>query len=231
MSTLIAKNIQVGADGTASNNFTIFQPATPDGTLRIGNGNSGITSSSVAITSSGNVGIGTSSPSSLLSLYKYQADYGIGLYGSAQDWTIKNVYSAGGALQIANNGGTRATIDSSGNLQLINSNNVATITQTAITLTGAGAGGTGGQTVNIITSNSTTRGVLIVGSTQNCSAIFFINASNAVNLSSQTTNETRFSATSGAANTANVYMSGSNIVLQNNIQATRNFYVTFIGSI
>jgi hypothetical protein len=64
------------------------------------------------------LGIGTSSPSSLLSLYKYQADYGIGLYGSAQDWTIKNVYSAGGALQIASNGGTWLTLNGSGNLGL-----------------------------------------------------------------------------------------------------------------
>ena len=52
-STVIAKNIQIGADGTASNNFTIFQPASPDGTLRIGNGNTGITSSLVTLTSAG----------------------------------------------------------------------------------------------------------------------------------------------------------------------------------
>ena len=65
-STVIAKNVQIGADGTASNNFTIFQPATPDGTLRIGNGNTGITSSAVALTSAGNVGIGTSSPGQAL---------------------------------------------------------------------------------------------------------------------------------------------------------------------
>jgi hypothetical protein len=62
MSTLVAKNLQVGADGTASNNFTIYQPAAPDGTLRIGNGNTGTTSAQVVLTSAGNVGIGTSSP-------------------------------------------------------------------------------------------------------------------------------------------------------------------------
>jgi hypothetical protein len=62
MSTLISKNIQVGADGTASNNFTIYQPASPDGTLRIGNGNTGTTSAQVVLTSAGNVGIGTSAP-------------------------------------------------------------------------------------------------------------------------------------------------------------------------
>jgi hypothetical protein len=62
MSTVIAKNVQVGTSGTSTDNFTIFQPATPDGTLRIGNGNTGITTSQVALTSAGNVGIGTSAP-------------------------------------------------------------------------------------------------------------------------------------------------------------------------
>jgi hypothetical protein len=66
MSTVITKNLQIGADGTASNNFTIYQPASPDGTLRIGNGNTGTTSAQVVLTSAGNVGIGTSSPASKL---------------------------------------------------------------------------------------------------------------------------------------------------------------------
>ena len=58
MSTAITKNVQVGSSGTATDNFTIFQPATPDGTLRIGNGNSGITTSLLALTSAGNLGLG-----------------------------------------------------------------------------------------------------------------------------------------------------------------------------
>ena len=53
MSTVIAKNVQVGSDGTPSNNFTIYQPSTPDGTLRIGNGNTGTTSSLVTLNSAG----------------------------------------------------------------------------------------------------------------------------------------------------------------------------------
>ena len=128
----------------------------------------------------------------------------------------------------------RMRIDGSGNLKLTNSNNIASITSPAISLTGGTAGPpfVNGQSVNVITANSTARGVLIVSiATQACSAIFFINGGNAVNLSSQTTNETRFSATSGASNTANVFVSGSNIVLQNNIQASRDFYVTYIGQI
>ena len=39
MSTVKSKKLQVGTDASASNNFTIYQPATPDGTLRIGVGN------------------------------------------------------------------------------------------------------------------------------------------------------------------------------------------------
>jgi hypothetical protein len=62
MSTVIAKNVQIGTSGTSTDNFTIFQPATPDGTLRIGNGNTGITTSQVALTSAGNVGIGINAP-------------------------------------------------------------------------------------------------------------------------------------------------------------------------
>jgi len=39
MSTVKSKKYQVGTDATATNNFTIYQPGTPDGTLRIGVGN------------------------------------------------------------------------------------------------------------------------------------------------------------------------------------------------
>ena len=39
MSTVKSKKIQLGSDATASNNFTIYQPDSPDGTLRIGVGN------------------------------------------------------------------------------------------------------------------------------------------------------------------------------------------------
>ena len=58
MSTAIAKNFQIGADSTPSNNFTLYQPASPDGTLRLGNGNTGITSSLLTLTSAGNLGLG-----------------------------------------------------------------------------------------------------------------------------------------------------------------------------
>jgi hypothetical protein len=66
MSTVKTKNVQVGTDGTASNNFTIYVPGTPDGTVRIGNGDAGAVTDAVTINSSGNVGVGTSSPSQTL---------------------------------------------------------------------------------------------------------------------------------------------------------------------
>jgi hypothetical protein len=58
MSTVVSKNVQIGADGTASNNFTAYQPAAPDGTLRIGNGNSGSVTDAITLTSAGNLGLG-----------------------------------------------------------------------------------------------------------------------------------------------------------------------------
>lgn len=53
MSTVKTNNVQVGQSGTASNNFTLYQPATPDGTVRLGNGNSGSTTDVASFTSAG----------------------------------------------------------------------------------------------------------------------------------------------------------------------------------
>jgi hypothetical protein len=49
MSTLKTNNVQVGQSATATNNFTLYQPATPDGTVRLGVGNSGATSADAVI--------------------------------------------------------------------------------------------------------------------------------------------------------------------------------------
>ena len=53
MSTVKSKKLQVGTDATSSNNFTIYQPATPDGTLRIGVGNADSPTEVAQFTSSG----------------------------------------------------------------------------------------------------------------------------------------------------------------------------------
>jgi len=52
MSTVIAKNIQIGTSGTAAQNFTWYQPATPDGTVRLGVGNSGATTADLVTATS-----------------------------------------------------------------------------------------------------------------------------------------------------------------------------------
>jgi len=59
MSTVKSKKLQVGTDATASNNFTIYQPATPDGTLRIGVGNADSPTEVAQFNSTGIVGDGS----------------------------------------------------------------------------------------------------------------------------------------------------------------------------
>ena len=59
MSTVKSKNLQVGTDATASNNFTIYQPSTPDGTLRIGVGNADSPTEVAQFNSTGIVGDGS----------------------------------------------------------------------------------------------------------------------------------------------------------------------------
>ena len=56
MSTVKSNNVQVGQSVTATNNFTLYQPATPDGTVRLGVGNAGATTSD-AVEFNGTAGI------------------------------------------------------------------------------------------------------------------------------------------------------------------------------
>ena len=60
MSTVKSKKLQVGTDATATNNFTIYQPSTPDGTLRIGVGNADSPTEVAQFTSAGMVSGATS---------------------------------------------------------------------------------------------------------------------------------------------------------------------------
>jgi hypothetical protein len=53
MSTVKSKKLQLGTDARATNNFTIYQPATPDGTLRVGQGNAENPTEVAKITSAG----------------------------------------------------------------------------------------------------------------------------------------------------------------------------------
>jgi hypothetical protein len=56
MSTVRTNNVQVGQSVTATNNFTLYQPTVPDGTVRLGVGNTGATTlDAVTVTNAGNV--------------------------------------------------------------------------------------------------------------------------------------------------------------------------------
>jgi hypothetical protein len=123
MSTVISKNVQIGADGTASNNFTAYQPATPDGTLRIGNGNSGSVTDAITLTSAGNVGIGTSSPTAGSKLHVSGGDIRITdtyptlyLEGSVGGKVWSFLEESTGNLSIRVDAAPKVTIDTSGNV-------------------------------------------------------------------------------------------------------------------
>jgi hypothetical protein len=145
MSTLKTNNVQVGQSVTATNNFTLYQPSVPDGTVRLGVGNSGATTADViTATSAGNVGIGTSSPDRRLTVSSSGATYAkvtttatnqiafeaVGGDGNGNYFGVDT--SGGGAfgagaygrviycngaypLAISTNGSERMRIDSSGN--------------------------------------------------------------------------------------------------------------------
>lgn len=68
MSNLKTKRIQIGDNATSSNNFVIRQPDVPNGNMHIGNGLLDSSNDIVTLTSSGNVGIGTTSPEYMLHL-------------------------------------------------------------------------------------------------------------------------------------------------------------------
>jgi hypothetical protein len=135
MSTLRTNNVQVGQSPTATNNFTLYQPSVPDGTVRLGVGNTGATTlDAVTVTNAGSVGIGTSSPSNLLTVQTAATGTTAGSNviarfqsnASGRDATIQlsdNVANSatismlGGNLSFGQNGIQRMQLDTSGNCQ------------------------------------------------------------------------------------------------------------------
>jgi hypothetical protein len=118
MSTLRTNNVQVGQSATATNNFTLYQPSVPDGTVRLGVGNTGATTlDAVTVTNAGNVGIGTTSPSTVLDVAASNSGITITNTGASnKKWRVGG--GSAGQFQITETGiADRLTLDSSGNLQ------------------------------------------------------------------------------------------------------------------
>jgi len=161
MSTVKTNNVQVGQSATATNNFTLYQPVTPDGTVRLGVGNSGATTLDAMTVS--NAGTVTATAFS----------------GSGASLTGLNVSSvSSGTLAIANGGTGQATANAAFNAlapaqtanRLLKSDGTNTsFAQVALTTDVTGTlpvanGGTNATTLtanNVILGNGTT-GVLFV---------------------------------------------------------------------
>ena len=90
MSTLKINTLQIGQSGTATNNFCWSQPSTPDGTVRLGNGNAGSATDILIATSSGNLGLGVT-PSAWSSITAFELANGTAL-GSYSSGAIPNMY-------------------------------------------------------------------------------------------------------------------------------------------
>jgi hypothetical protein len=211
MSTLVAKNVQVGTSGTATDNFTIRQPATPDGTVRIANGNSGTTTDLVTVTSAGNVGIGTSTPATPLEISgsgstvnitaTSAASYSVlrlrntGASGKSYEVAVGGNTAAGG---VANSwyvfdqgaGAVRFLIDTSGNVGVgTSSPGLYGINQRNLSISSTAnnyaflqlQGGTGGTTGGAIDFGDTSVRHAEIASLAGSSLAFYTNATNSGN--------------------------------------------------
>ena len=125
MSTLKTNNVQVGQSATATNNFTLYQPTSPDGTCRLAVGNSGATTSDVmtvantgAVTFSGTVTATGGFIGAGLSLQSVQTSnfaavkgnsYPVNTTSGAVTVTFPASPSAGDQINIFDYAGTAAT--------------------------------------------------------------------------------------------------------------------------
>lgn len=122
MSLLKSNAVQIGQSLTPTNNFVWYQPATPDGTIRLANGNAGEATDILTINSSGNatfvgsvVAAGTSTSSADLKLYE-DTDNGtnyVALKAPASisnnvTWTLPSADGTNGQLLTTNGSGTLA---------------------------------------------------------------------------------------------------------------------------
>ena len=99
MSTLKVNNLQVGQDGTAANNYTLYQPASPDGTVRLGYGVSGSVTDILTLKNS-RLGIGENNPSAKLQV----------LGGNGDQLWLDNAGERYTQISLRNNGTQKAAL-------------------------------------------------------------------------------------------------------------------------
>ena len=126
MSTLKVNNLQVGQDGTAANNYTLYQPASPDGTVRLGYGVAGSVTDILTLKNS-RLGIGTNDPGHPLDVRSSVSDSGISLGRPGQTPNFI-VYNNGGQnssrMILRHNGNNIIEFRADGAGSYINSGNV-----------------------------------------------------------------------------------------------------------
>jgi len=99
VSTLKVNNLQVGQDGTAANNYTLYQPASPDGTVRLGYGVAGSVTDILTLKDS-KLGIGTDNPVAKLQV----------LSGSGDQLWLDNAGERYTQISLRNNGTQKAAL-------------------------------------------------------------------------------------------------------------------------
>jgi hypothetical protein len=222
MSTVKTNNVQVGQSGTATNNFTVYQPSTPDGTVRIGVGNSGATTlDAVTISNTGDVtvagtltastpvpvasgGTGASTAAttrSNLSAAELGANSDI---TSLSGLTTALSIAQGGTGQITQQAAINALTGTQTNNRVLRSNGTnATLSQVALTTDVTGTlpvanGGTGAATLttnNVILGNGTTAVLFVAPSTSGN----FLTSNGTTWTSATLTTAQALTATAGAA--------------------------------
>ena len=140
MSTLKTNNVQVGQSVTATNNFTLYQPSSPDGTVRLGNGNSGSVTDVASFTSAGvfafNSGYGSVAPA-----------YGCRAWVNFNGTGTVAIRASGNVSSITDNGTGQYTVNFT--TALVDANYAASITSN----TTGGVGNSVGNTSSLATSN------------------------------------------------------------------------------
>ena len=116
MSTVKSKKLQVGTDATATNNFTIYQPSTPDGTLRIGVGNADSPTEVAQFTSAGMVSGATSLTTASGSAPSYSARAWVSFNGTG---TVA-IRGSGNVSSITDNGTGNYTVNFTNNMPDVN---------------------------------------------------------------------------------------------------------------